>query len=100
LAPSVFVTARSSTFGPRTPRVGLLWTCAIVAGDFKPSNVPVTASLVPVSVAETDPEPATVACIDTSIGTGDSRARYVFGGWAINAAALMSGKNANTSHFG
>ena len=35
----------------------------------------VTASLVPVSTAETEPEPATVACIDTSIGTGDSRAR-------------------------
>ena len=61
--------------------------------------MPVTASLVPVSTADTDPDPAIVACIDTSIGTGDSRALKVFGCCAVSATAPTSGMNANESHF-
>ena len=68
------VTVSSNTTGPRTPRVGLLCTCAMVAGPRSPSNVPVTASLVPVRSAEAEPDPATVACIAMSMGTGDNRA--------------------------
>src|SRR4026209_561120 len=79
LVPSVFVTVRSNATGPRTPLTGLLWSCAIVAGDRRPSNVPVMASLLPVSTADTVPDPAIVACIDTSIGTGDSRVLKVLG---------------------
>src|SRR3954470_4814200 len=86
LAASVLVTARSSTFGPRTPRTGPLWICAIVAADFRPSKVPVIASLLPVNTADTDPVPATVACIDTSMGTGDNLARKVRGACAAVAA--------------
>ena len=42
---------------------------AAVAGDRKPSNVPLTASDVPVSVAVAEPDPATVLRIPPSIGT-------------------------------
>jgi hypothetical protein len=37
--------------------------------------------VLPFNVAVAAPDPAIVACIDTSIGTGDNRARYC-DGWA------------------
>src|SRR6185295_3621675 len=84
LVPSdAFDTDRSKTTGPRTPLVGPLWICAIVAGDRSPSKVPLIDSFEPVSTAETDPAPATVACMAMSMGTGDNRALNVFGGWAL-----------------
>ena len=72
------VTVRSNTTGPRRPRAGLLCICAIVADDRNPSNVPVTVSFAPLSTADTDPLPLIVACMATSIGTGESRALNVF----------------------
>jgi hypothetical protein len=89
LVPSAF-TARSKITGPRTPLTGLRWSCAIVAGERRPSKVPVTASLVPVSTAEAVPDPAIVACIDTSIGTGASRVLNVFGCCAMRKADEQS----------
>jgi hypothetical protein len=49
----------------------------VVAGERSPSKVPSIESFVPASVAVTEPEPATVAAIVASIGTGDSLALYV-----------------------
>jgi len=49
---------------------------AAVAAVFKPLDVPVTGSVLPFCVAVADPEAATDACIATSIGTIDNRARY------------------------
>src|SRR5438093_7112860 len=69
-----FVAVRSSTAGPRTPRWPL-WIFAIVAGDFRPSKVPLTVSFRPARTALTDPEPAIVAIIAVSMGTGDSLVR-------------------------
>ena len=72
---------------------------ALVAADLSPSNEPVTASLAPVKTAVTDPEPATVACIDRSIGTGDRRALYVFVCWAVSESAPASRSIVNKHHF-
>src|SRR5688572_20512595 len=69
-------TVRSWTTGPRMAR-GARWMRATVAGDRRPSNVPSTVSLLPVSTAFADPRPATVLCIATVSGTVDSRARNV-----------------------
>jgi hypothetical protein len=49
----------------------------VVAGERKPSNVPVMLSCFPESVAVIEPDPATVDIIVTSIGTGDNRALNV-----------------------
>jgi hypothetical protein len=49
----------------------------VVAGERNPSKVPVMVSCFPDSVAVSEPDPATVDIIVTSIGTGDSRALYV-----------------------
>src|SRR5262245_34035257 len=89
LVPSAF-TARSKITGPRTPLTGLRWSCAIVAGERRPSKVPVTARLVPVSTAEAVPDPAIVACIDTSMVTGASRVLNAFGCWAMRKADEQS----------
>lgn len=45
----------------------------MVAGESNPSNDPLIASLEPVSRADKDPDPATVARIVASIATGLSR---------------------------
>src|SRR5712664_1653998 len=70
----------------------------MVAGERSPSNVPVIASFVPVNTAETDPVPATVACMPTSIGTGDNLALKVFGGWAETTPAPSAAASANDRH--
>jgi hypothetical protein len=49
----------------------------VVAGERKPSNVPVMLSRFPESVTVIEPDPATVDIIVTSIGTGDNRALNV-----------------------
>ena len=72
----------------------------MVAGERSRSKVPLIASFEPVSTAETDPEPATVACMAMSMGTGDNRALNVFGGWALRTATKpRTGMNTNGSHF-
>src|SRR2546425_9592331 len=71
------VTTRSKTTGPRTPVTGPLCTCAIVAGDFNPSNVPVMVSLLSARTAVAHPEPVMFAIIAMSTGTGARRALYV-----------------------
>ena len=81
-------TVRSAITGPRTPAIGLLCICAMVAGDFRPSKLPLIASLVPVNAAVTDPEPATVACMTTSRAMGDNRARKFFVPCADTMTAL------------
>lgn len=48
--------------------------------------MPAIASFVPVSTADTDPDPETVACMATVIGTGDKRALNVFGCCAVRTA--------------
>ena len=72
---------------------------AAEAGDLRPSNVPVTASVLPVSTADTDPEPAIVACMETSIGTGDNRALNVFGCCAVGATTPIRMTHVSESHF-
>src|SRR6185295_16001160 len=67
----------------------------MVAGDRSPSNVPVIASFVPVNTAEMDPVPAMVACMATSIGTGDNLALNVFGDCAETPPALSVAASAN-----
>src|SRR5262245_48875084 len=77
-----FDTVKSPIFGPRTPITGLRCSCAIVAADRSPSNVPVTVSLDPLSDAVIDPLPATVAAMVRSIGTGASLALNDLLPWA------------------
>src|SRR5688572_27191096 len=67
---------------------GPTWIFAVVAGDLRPSNVPLSDSVVPLSVAVTLPLPAMVLCMATSIGTVDNRARNV---WVWDDAAPESG---------
>src|SRR4029453_16122905 len=82
---------RSATTRPRTPRTGLLCICTVVAGDLSPSYVPVIVSFVPVSAADTDPDPLIVDCMVTSIGTGESLALNVL---ALCAPAADPSANA------
>src|SRR5579872_6972017 len=94
-----FVTVRSATTGPRTPRTDPLCICATVAGDRSPSNDPVIVSLLPASTADTVPDPATVACIAKSIGTVDSRPLYVFGDCAVTRTRLVAARAMVVSHW-
>ena len=55
----------------------LALVCAVVAGERNPSNVPVRVSCLPASTAVSEPDPAMVDIIVTSMGTGDSRALNV-----------------------
>ena len=55
---------------------------------------------VPLRTAETDPEPAIVDCIETSIGTGESRVLKAFCCCAVSATAATTATNASESHFG
>ena len=74
LEPGVFATTRSNTAWPRTPFCARC-NRATVAGDLRPSKLPVRVSLAPTSVAVTAPDPAIVAIMAVSIGTGDNRVR-------------------------
>ena len=51
------------------------------------------------STAVTDPVPAMVACIDTSIGTGAMRPLKVFDDCAVGSAMPTQKKSGNSSHF-
>src|SRR6266550_5120635 len=70
----------------------------MVAGERSPSKVPVIASLVPVNTAETEPAPATVACMATSIGTGHNLALNVLDDCAEAAPAPSAVASANDKH--
>ena len=61
---------------PRTPRATPLFSFAVVAGDFRPSNDPAIDSVVPGSVADAEPLPAIVARMPPSIGTVARRTLY------------------------
>jgi len=52
---------RSPIAGPLTPAATELWRLATVAAESNPSKDPVMVSFVPVSTAETEPEPARLA---------------------------------------
>src|SRR6185436_1057869 len=67
------VISRVPIASPRTPRARPAFSLAVVAGDLRPSKVPVTDSFAPVSVAVAEPNPATVFRIPPSIGTVASR---------------------------
>src|SRR5437867_6263768 len=69
-------TVRSPTDAPRTPVASPRCRCATVAGERNPVNVPFTVSLVPISTAEAEPDPATASRIPPSIGTVESRTLY------------------------
>ncbi len=49
---------RSPMAGPRTPAATALCRLAVVAAESNPSKEPVISSFVPLSTAETEPEPA------------------------------------------
>src|SRR6266550_5605141 len=70
----------------------------MVAGERSPSNVPVIASFVPVNTADTDPVPATVACMATSMGTADNLALNVLVDCAEITPALSAAASANDKH--
>src|SRR5262249_44143328 len=76
--------------GPRRP-LAPICTCAIVAGLFIPSNVPLIVSAEPFSVATTDPVPLMLAAVDVSTGTGERRALKLVGcGFADWARTRMA----------
>src|SRR6186713_1709622 len=70
------VTTRSSTPGPRIP-LGATCTRAVVAGVCRPSKVPVTVKVVPLSVPVAEPDPVRLAAVEACTGTEDSRTLYV-----------------------
>ena len=84
------VTVRSAMGAPRIPAFALRCSRATVAAVFKPLNVPVTESVLPFSVAVAEPDPATDACIATSIGTIDNRARYCGVCAGVETAIVMT----------
>src|SRR5438876_1465954 len=89
-----FETLSSRIAAPRTPVAGPSWIWARVAGPRNPSNLPLTASFDPVSTAESEPDPVTLAFIAESIATGASR--------ALNVSAAQSTQPipmASTSRF-
>src|SRR5690348_6209894 len=82
-----FVTVRSRNAEPRTPAATALWILAVVAALGIPANVALIVSLLPDSVAVPEPEPATVARIAASMGTGVKRILNLSSPCAINSAA-------------
>src|ERR1700722_1751630 len=68
---------RSAIAGPRTPAAGAPWRLAVVAAESNPSKEPVIASFVPLSTAETDPDPARSGRVLASAGSGDRLALKV-----------------------
>src|SRR4051812_7385701 len=70
----------------------------MVAGDLRPSNVPLIVSLFPESSAVTEPRPATVLAMAVVIGTGDRRALKVFVLCARRRPAGAALHAASTAH--
>src|ERR1035441_9644393 len=84
---TAFEIVRSATAGPRTPAATALWRLALVAGETRPSKDPVMVRLVPLSVAETVPDPASAARVRASAGVAERRVLKVSLVWAASESA-------------